>query len=239
MSNIDSFLKLVKSDQDLVSVWIPSKSAEYKFKPITVSQQKLIIKDTLSGVNGQLLMQKTFNDIIEDNYFDEEDYAFTMLDRSAILSQLRSAYLGSGATDTTGKVAILVDPREVKTSLHSTTERITSNGITVTVEIPTLKRDSNFITLLTSSKTFTNPGDLVNDLYITELAKFITRVEFNEVNFEPTISETLRLVNELPTKLITQIMKFIKQVKDIDNQYLISASGTQIQLNTQFFNDPV
>lgn len=234
MSQVDLFLKQLKSEAaNLVPVFIPSLNKTMNFTPITVQQQKNIIKNTLGGVNGNLQLQVTLNNIILDNA-TEYAHDITILDRSAILIQLRTAYLGTKVADSGELKQVL--PAQFT---YPDTEEITEEGITVTVGIPVLSRDSNYITFMTSGKVYGNPGDLVNEMYITEVAKFITKISFKDIVIEPSMADGLRIVNELPTKLITKIMLYIKKIKDIDNEWLITKSGKQVILGTQFFNDPV
>ena len=237
MNNVDLFLKQIKSENTSVKVFVPSLRKYVEFTPITVQQQKNIIKDTLSGVSGNIQLQRTLNNIIVDN--NTGDDVITIIDRCAILTQLRIAYLGREVNVGNKKGTLqLITPEALKDKVYPIEKTIT-DVLIVTLQAPTLIRDSGYVSFLTTNKEFINPGDLVNDLYVAEVAKFITTITLGDNTVEPGIADSLRIVNELPTTLITKIMKFIKVIKDIDNTWLITTTGDQVQLGTQFFNDPV
>jgi hypothetical protein len=237
MSDVADFLKLIETDiNNKLSVYIPTSGQVAVFKPITVQQQKAIIKDTLSGVNGNINIQRTLNDII--TYNNQSDVNICIADRCAILVQLRTAYLGTTVTDTSGKKGTLKPVLHERVVLPATTV-VESDGIKATLSIPSLAKDSLYITELTNGKEYTNPGDLVNEMYIAEIAKFIETVEFKGISATPGIRDSITIASQLPTTLITKIMNFIKVVKDADNQFLITTEKGQVQLGSQFFNDPV
>lgn len=237
MSNIDAFLKLVKEQEIIaVDVHVPSVNRIVKFKPITVQQQKNIIKDTLSGVKGNLQIQKTMNDIICDNIL--EDIDINVVERSVILSQLRVAYLGVRVMVDGKRETIKLAPQD-PIDKELLIKQISCNGITAFVESPTLKRDSSYITMLTAGREFDNPADLINEMYSYEVAKYIRKFEYGGQSYDLTASDGVAVVNSLPTKLVVDVMKFIKNGKDFDNTALITTEGNQVILNSSFFNDPV
>lgn len=231
MSNINDFLKLIDENaQESVKVFVPSALNNVECKLLTVPQQKEVIKSTLNGVRGNITLPKVFNRIILENI---KDVVPTLIDRNPILIQLRTASLGTVIYDDKGDKTDLEYDKKIP--VVSTTTTITDNGITVDLKVPDLKKDNEYFTIL-EGRTYDNAGDIVNDLYLFEAAKFVERVEFQGEEAKPNVKDSIVLVHKLPLSLNDKILKFIKTIKDYENQILTAKNGSQITLNARFFN---
>ena len=233
MSNINDFLKLLETNNsETVKVYVPSLDCEVDCKPFTVPQQKSVIKAMLNGVKGSVALPKVFNNIVQENI--DSSVIPLISDRNAVLVQLRIKSLGSVIYDDKSAKTELVYYKE-KCPKIETSATIVDNGITINLSIPTIKKDNEYYNLL-DEKTYDNAGDIVNDLYLYEVAKYISSIEFQGASAQPTARESITLVNKLPISLNDKILRFIKSVKDADNFVLTATNGSQIPLNAKFFN---
>jgi hypothetical protein len=238
MSQLQDFLKQIKDNvQTDVKVYVPSKGVETEFKQITVPQQKSVIKNTLDGVTGNLQLPSVFNRIIIENCIDKSDVLIT--DRNAIMTQLRIASIGAELVDDDGNMTTLSLDKIIAraTEKLNTTTNVVFEGIDVNLQVPNLVKDQKFFKLI-AEKVMGSAGDIVNELYVHEAAKFITTISYNGIVIEPEPKDAVRLIDELPLKLNSQILNFVKTVKKYDNDFLIADNGSQITLNARFFNTP-
>jgi hypothetical protein len=238
MSNVHDFLKEISEKVDtIVPVFVPTRDETMAYQQITVQQQKKIIKNTLEGVQGNLRLPQIFNSIICDNHL--EGNTLTIADRNAIIVQLRIAAVGTAVVDDSGNATEL-DPDKIKSQTEVPLimgNRFEYKGIKAYVSVPTIAKDNQYFRLL-ENRAFGTAGDIVNELYIHETAKFIEKVEFEDLSIEPNPKESVELVNKLPLALNNKVLEFIKGVKDYDNRFLIAKNGAQLGLNARFFNTP-
>lgn len=232
MSDIKSLLdKLGQEADKTVSVYVPLCVHEVEFKHITVPQQKQIIKATLNGVKGNMLLPRVFNRIILEN--GPQGFMPSILDRQAILVQLRIASIGNAVVDDDGEETTI--EFNLPENLTPSTGSVSEGTITVSLHAPDLQKDSVYYNMLENNN-YDNAGDIVNDLYLYEAAKFITKIEVGDDSAEPTPKESIRLIEELPLSLNTKILDFIKELKKNDNEVLKLSNGKIATLNAKFFN---
>jgi hypothetical protein len=232
-NNINDFLKLLDetNKNDVIKVYVPSLKQEVNCKPLTVPQQKEVIKAVLNGVKGNIMLPKVFNNIILENI--QGDIIPSIIDKNSILVQMRQASLGTAIFNEKGEKTTLVYKfNDINVDLSTTIE---DHGIKVTLEVPDIKKDNEYFNAI-DTKTYENAGDVVNDLYIHEVAKFIAKIEFLGNTAIPNIRDSIQIVNKLPLSINDKILKYIKSVKDYDNAALIAEDGTQIELTAKFFN---
>jgi|GEM_PF-5578185 len=240
MSNVTDFLKQIDEKVDNnVEVLVPSMdgSASWIFKQITVTQQKKIIKNTLEGIQGNIRLPRVYNSILREN--NPNGHTLLIADRNAVLVQLRIASVGHGVLDEEGNETEL-DEEYIKQCIESPLvvgNKFEYKGIVVHLMTPTIEKDDTFFKLL-EDRQFNTAGDLVNELYVTEAAKFLVKVEFNEIEIEPNPKESIELINKLPLTLNNMILSFVKSIKDYDNKFLVAMNGAQLTLNAKFFNTP-
>jgi len=239
MSKLTDFISLIDEEVDTsVNVCVPSNLKDYSFEQITVTQQKRLIKGTLSGVKGNIMLLKTFNDIIMANC--ETDVDFLITDRNAILVQLRIASLGTRVTDDNGNTTSLNEDM-IGAYLKEppiTDGRVTYKGIEVQLKTPTLKTDQKFFNLF-EDKEYDNAGDVVNDLYAAEAAKFIKSVTIGDTSLASIPpKEAVKLIDNLPLALNVKIVDFVKQAKEYDAMFLKATNKSDIVLSAKLFNAP-
>ena len=208
MSNVSEFIdkisKIKKEETVLVS--LPSSKKQCKFAPVNVKQQKALLKHTIEGVDGALPLIKAFNEIIFANSLDEEA-TFLSVDKYPILIQLRLQSLGKNIKidDKSYDLTELPDPQSL--TLPKTTTDIKSNNIVISLEIPSLKVENDYLTKgideIQKSKDKSVESTFTL-MYIYEVIKFITKITYDEseidfksLNLEQkkTIIETLPISN--------------------------------------------
>lgn len=232
MSNINDFIKLLDINvNENVNVFVPSLGETVGCKPFTVPQQKEVIKSTLNGIKGNITLPRVFNNIVLENL--QTDKVPLIVDRNAILVQLRIMSLGTVIYDDSGEKTDLQFKEEELPIPSSTT--INDSGITVTLSIPTVKKDNEYINIL-EGREYETAGDIVNDLYIFEVAKYIDKIEFQGQAASPSVKDSIVLVNKLPLSLNDKILQYIKTVKDYENTVLTAENGSPVSLNARFFN---
>lgn len=239
MSKVNDFLKLVNETvPNTVDVFVPSCDKYITFSNITVAQQKRIIKSTLDGITGNIQLPMAFNLIIKETCREDGVGASVLIsDRNAIIVQLRMAALGADVVNDADEATKL---KHVQDDIESTPIEtiVESNGIYVTLNVPTLAKDQLFFKILEDSSNLVTPGGIVNELYITEAAKFITTVKLGDTELSPNPKESIKLINELPLALNAKILDFVKATKKFDNDFLIAEDGSQLTLNARLFNTP-
>ena len=104
-----------------IIAWCPSTCQNLKFKPLSVNQLKQFIELQLTalkdeaGVLPQLNMAKSLNLVVKDNCVDDEDVLsnLTVIDRDAIVVQLRANIKGTAEIENTDGETITVNLAEV------------------------------------------------------------------------------------------------------------------------------
>lgn len=232
MSNINDFIKLLDTNvNETFKVYVPSLKQEVDCTSFNVPQQKEVIKCTLNGIKGNISLPKVFNNIILENVKSGDVPILT--DRNSILVQLRIKSLGDVIYDEKSELTTLkYTPKDLP---FETTKVIEDSGISVTLVVPTLKKDNEYYNIL-DTKTYDNAGDVVNDLFLYEIAKFIEKIEFKGETAQPSTRDSIQLVTKLPLSLNDKILHYIKTIKDYENSVLTADNGSQIALNARFFN---
>lgn len=239
--NLKDFIKDLEAinNENTVSIKVPSCKKNYKFKLICVSQHKELLKSAFEGYEGVIRSGVIFNNILRTN--SEEEYDFTLLDRSPILVELRKASIGT---------AIKVEGREYDLNdLPGTSGKveeaatIDQQGIQVELRIPTLERDdkisnkviSEFNKLADSEK----DTEAINLVLSYEIVKFIESITINESTFvfdDYNLTDCKKLVDALPLKLNNKIIEFLTDFRTYENQGLTFEDGTILEIDASFLS---
>jgi hypothetical protein len=87
---------------------------------------------------------------------------------------------------------------------------------------------------------------LISEIYILELAKYITSVEINDKEpiiltlKDQTIAQKIRTVESLTATLVQKVMNFVTNVKNLENNlttYKFEDQTIDINLDTSFFSN--
>ena len=243
MSNVTSFIDKISKvrEQELVSVTIPSTQTVEQFMPLNVKQQKALLKHTIDGPSGAVSVLNELHNIIIENCVDKSA-TFSSVDKYPILIALRSQCLGDNITITNNKYSLKSLPVNVGFTSTDFTGSITYNTIKVTLETPTLNKDSDFLVKTISDIAKVEEHKLtetITTMYIYEIAKFIKTIEFDDsvIDFVSlSNADKKTIVNNLPMKLNQQILAFISNIRDKENKFITFDDGVILPINTLFFS---
>ena len=173
----------------------------------------------------------------------------TTIDRDAIIAQLRAntkpttdVVTDNNETITVDLTALVSDMKGAKPSEEITSEtkifEFGSNSIQLDLEVPTLDRDVKINQIFTGkiksqlAKNKKNPGKdsekLLSEIYFVEICKYISQltittdddstvITFNDAE---NLQQNLKLVNKLPSSVVSGTTGFITKVKEYRDSYL-------------------
>jgi len=242
MSNVKSFIDELKqlSNSDCFNVYVPSLDKEIKFRAFSVKQHKDLMKSALDGVEGTLRMYKIFNDIISANSLEPVD--FSIYDRTKILVDLRKQCISE-----------IVNILDVKYNLNDLpvfnfvfddSKEFKYKKISASVSLPSLETDSNITekSILEFNKYSSEEkkiGNSLSILLVYELMKFIstltiedTVIDFSEIN----TTDKKAIIDNLPLKLINDILDYIAKFKDYEQSLFTFSDGTKLNIDASFLS---
>jgi len=243
MSNVTSFIDKISKvrEQEVVSVTIPSTQNVEQFMPLNVKQQKSLLKHTIEGPVGAVGVLNELHTIIIENCTNKSAQ-FSSVDKYPILVALRAQCLGDSITINNKKYSLKDLPVNAGFTLTDFTGNITYNTINVTLETPTLNKDSDFLVKTISDIAKVEDHKLnetITTMYIYEIAKFIKTIEFDDsvIDFVSlSNADKKTIVNNLPMKLNQQILAFISNIRDKENKFITFDDGVILPINTLFFS---
>jgi len=225
--------------QNVVKITVPSSKEEVEFKLFNVSQHKDLLKSAFEGYEGVIRSGVIFNDIIINN--SEEDYEFSVADRSYILSQLRKVSLSEKYVVGT-KEYDLNDLPEPDFDFTYEYE-VEYKGISAKVKVPTLTRDSvvskKLITEISKLNEKQRETDAVTLVLTYEIIKFLESIEvgdnvFTFDNFN--LYESKKLIDSLPLKLNNMIVEVISEFRKQEERNITFDDGIAIEIDASFLS---
>lgn len=250
-------------------VYIPSLKKEITFKQLSTEQLKQIYKTAIDPKLFSTEFTLIFNNIIKDNCLDNsvDVNKLTILDKLFIFLKTRIESLTPDYI-----VVITKDEKQqhnldipgLTISLNDYYDRLKAKNIDfnkkeinhenckVTCEIPIIEIENLLEKeLLKSTITeTTTEEDLVNivsNVFINELVKFITTITINGTTFnlnEQTIPDRMKIVEQLPSIIIKEVLSYIEDFKKQFQELLIipiqinetTTIIKEIPYNASFFN---
>ena len=79
---------------------------------------------------------------------------------------------------------------------------------------------------------------LISDLYVYEMLKFIEEISFGEntINIQDNLDNSLKLINEINTYELKEVLKYINEVRDLELKLSkIPKTDTNINITADFF----
>lgn len=247
MNSASSLLeKLNKiSDENTISIFVPSVGKEVKFKTLNIKQQKDLIKTAMDGAAAGATLNQQLNEIIISNSIEKVD--FKIYDRYPIIVALRAATIGNNFNNKEEVIDLSKilknNIKEYKKRQFEHTNDIQYHTINVSLELPTLEKDSKindkFIKFAKTRENSENYSEAVGNLYVYEIIKFIKSIQvgeeadiyaFNEIS----IKDCFEIVENLPIGLNSRIIEYIESVREIENGFLETENGN-IEINAAFF----
>jgi hypothetical protein len=229
------------SNENTISIFVPSANRDIKFKALNIKQQKDLIKTALDGAAAGATLNQALNDIIISNSTEQID--FKVYDRYAIIMALRSASIGDGFKEIKLSKILKQCIKNYKEKKFEENKLIEYHSIKAQLELPTISRDSKinerFIKFATSRDNSENYGEAVGNLYVYEIIKFIKSIqidgeegiyEFSNIS----VKDCIAIVESLPASLNTKIIEYIESIRAIENGFIETENG-QIEINAAFF----
>jgi len=240
-----------------IDVYIPSLDKEVPFKPLNIRQQKEIIKASFDKNIPSISFNNILNTIIKENC-QEQNIELLVTDRPSIAIALRKNIFGTiiknaVKSDTLNEESIEFDLEQViqtKFKLDiKLTKVVKSEGLEVQLRIPTLAADSRVNK--ESQKVLSHLveqnnsiKDLISELFVYELVKFIDFVEVLDVGkavfTEISVVDQIKLVESLTAEVNKNIMEYIEEVRTFEKKYLSFTKNNKeynINLDASFFSN--
>jgi hypothetical protein len=267
-SDIINLLKDI-ADKCNFSVFVPSLNREILFKQLSTEQLKRIYK---TGIDTNLFSVEfvlVFNEIIKENCLDSSidvnelnvyDKIFIFLktriesltpDFKFSLTDKEKQLLNTTADNII--VSLLDHYNNLKTKITTFQKKeITYNNCKVICNIPTLKTENSLDTellkqALTENTTDNDLIEIVSDVFVNEIGKFVTTVIIDEVicNLqELKTADRAKIIEQLPSVIIKDVLGYIENYKKHTRDHFLVVIkpndeitlSKQIPYNSLFFN---
>lgn len=240
-NNFNEILNQVKDLKKEITFFSPLKNKEFKIYPLSLKQQKDIIENTLSSTLSLLFFNNCIFNIIKENFSGNVKDLDTV-DRVSISLALRvkisdtykdgdNEYILSELVEN-NKQEIIFEPKEV-----------TSGDFIFKLRNPSLELDNkinNIILRKYKNKKIdeNNINNVVSDLYIYELVKFIDELILgdNIIKVEDNINNTIEILNEIDSDIFKDVFKYINDLREIESSLTkIPNSENNISITPDFF----
>jgi len=261
LKNILSELKRL-DDSNASSVYVPSTNSTTLYKPLTMQNQKLIIKAALDPTSTNIDYNISINKILSQLTSSPDDILVS--DKPAVLLALRVANVGDvikvEETDEEDEAhTVEVDLAKFIATYDTITsqldvvykKRVVYDNITVKIRVPTLDIDTRFLKeckLHVKRATLPeNIGGNIGEMYMYEVAKFIDSIQYstiapetsakvvNTVLFGSTdVKDCVSIVEMLPMTVNKQIIEFITAIRTVESKYA-TVDGVIVPLDASLF----
>lgn len=253
-SNLKQILAGVSelNKQQITEVFVPSVGDVINFKPLTVKQQKQILSSSVDTEIENLSFSNTMNEIILENCLSSPGQLKTT-DKPLILLQLRRKAVGNELTVPDGDELHIINIEDhvesVKKSIteNETTFNVEIEGVTITGSVPDLETDTKYNKQFTKkiksgNKNKLNLTDVVGDIYIHEMVKYVKSIKIGEdsldIDDSITVEQTINVFESLPMKISNAIASQIKRLRQPEIASLTNdnlPADTQISIDGSLF----
>lgn len=243
VNSILSKLKKIGED-NLVSVYIPSAKREIKFTPLSVKQQKDLIKTGLDGTISGLTFNNAVSDIITEN--STENYEFLVVDRYPIILELRKHSFGTKFVSRDGETEETVDLDEILSNKLEFSQDFCviiplNEEVSAYVDVCSLKMDKTIndyqISAMKKRKD-ESISDSIGEIFVLEIVKFITKLNIGSDSIEMTplsIKDRVTIVESIPVTLNNLILEYIQLLRKTEMEYL-KVGDIQLQIDARLFS---
>lgn len=254
MSNnfvLDKLKQIAASNK--VQSFARTLNIDVSLTPLTIKQQKDIIKTALDVVLSPITFALTTSEIIKDNLQLKQN--LTILDKPLLLLALRANSLGTKVTlDDDAKTVYDFSSNLLKKEvidISRVAETISFPGIDITTKVPTLEEDYKVnleckkVLENKKSKDDEKVKDLIGEIYIYEIIKFINSIKLTldskteEVNFSTlSIQQKVEAVENLPMAVTSRLIESIGKIRALESEplkVLVDGKDVTVTLDTSFF----
>lgn len=230
------------NNEDSIKILIPSLNRLVAFKPLSLQQQKDILKAGISSEIFNILeFNAIFNNIIEQNSLEKNNYL--LHDRPTIAMAFRNKFTTH---------ALEIDEQTIDTSIfndrHISFDKETFNEfyieeglLRIAAQAPSLQEDQIITKLQLSKIKKTNNIDITNvigEMYVFEILKYIKSIQVGELKQELialSIEDRIKVVEQIPASIITKLNDLItEKFKKPEDEYL-TVGSKKITLDARLF----
>ena len=254
--------KLNELQSKNVEVSVPSLNKTLHFKPLNIKQQKEVIKSSFDKNIPGISFNTVLNNIITSNA-ESNNEDFLVVDRPLIALHLRKNIFGSKIKHTVENID--EDGRPVESSVQLDVDDVLTKGpfvfddnlktalitveeLEIQLKVPTLKIDNkiNKEAQKTLSHLLDQPNgvkDIVSELFVYELVKFVSYVEVKNVTKaifnDLSVSQQVQVLESLPANINKQIMNYVEKVREFERKFTTfvrEGKEYNILIDAAFFN---
>jgi len=218
------------NNSNLVSVHVPSAKKEMNFKPLSVKQQKDLIKSGLDGALAGITISNIIGEIVLDNAVDKYDFLVT--DKLPILLALRKQAFGNIFILKEGDEEIEFDlddilKNELNYSFDNQVEiKLANSDVIAHVDVIKI-RDDIKINEYQLEKLKKNKDEAISEtvgsMFIYEIIKFITKILIGTEELDLTtlpIKDRLTVIESVPVTLNNSILEYIQKFRKEEAEYV-------------------
>lgn len=238
-------------ERENVEVFVPSTGLSATFSPLTVKQQKEILASGVDANVENLAFMNTMSKIILDNNVTQAP--LIAMDRTLIAYQLRRQAIGNTYIVEIGsdKYEIDIDKHveSVKRKTYETPGSFTVEHETVVLECspPDIELDIRYNKQFTKrvqkpNKQTLKPTDVIGDVYVSELVKWIRTITIGEecVTAEETatISNMVEIFENLPLQASIKLAEGVNKARECEITSIesnILPEGETLSLSASLF----
>ena len=218
------------NNSNLVSIHVPSAKKEMNFKPLSVRQQKDLIKSGLDGALAGITISNIIGEIVLDNAVDKYDFLVT--DKLPILLALRKQAFGNIFILKEGDEEIEFNlddilKNELNYSFDNQVEiKLANSDVIAHVDVIKI-RDDIKINEYQLEKLKKNKDEAISEtvgsMFIYEIIKFITKILIGTEELDLTtlpIKDRLTVIESVPVTLNNSILEYIQKFRKEEAEYV-------------------
>lgn len=231
------------NNSNLISVYVPSAKKVLQFKPLSVKQQKDLIKSGLDGALAGITISNIIGEIILDNAVEKHDFLVT--DKLPILLALR--------TQAFGDTFVLREEIETEFNLNDILKnelnysfdtqvevKLANSDVVAYVDVIKIQDDIkiNQYQLEKLRKTKDEAiSETVGSMFIYEIIKFVTKILIGSDELDLTslpIKDRLTVIESVPVTLNNSILEYIQQFRKEEAEY-VTIDGKTLPIDARLF----
>ncbi len=238
-------LKKYNEENYTKDLYIPSLERTVKFYTLTAKHQKDIIHATLDNPILNLIFHEKVYNIIKELCSESQFVdSFTVLDKDAILIQLRYYYV-SKKYEGVDMAPVISFIKKMKLDLSAKIEE--DDGIRIQFQIPSILQERNILKQYSKGKNIsisTSDQDeirkLVSDAYILEIIKYVNKVQLisNEAVVDFTkhkYDDNVKIVDLFGKHVCDKVHNFINTTKTKYKKLYQVDDDVEIVINSSLF----
>ena len=232
------------NNSNLISVYVPSAKKEMQFKPLSVKQQKDLIKSGLDGALAGITISNIIGQIILDNSVDTYDYLVT--DKLPVLLALRKQSFGNTfiLKESDEETEFDLDnilKNELNYSFDTQVEiKLANSEVVAYVDVIKIQDDIK-INQYQLEKLRKNKDEAISEtvgsMFIYEIIKFVTKILIGTDTLDLTtlpIKDRLTVIESVPVTLNNSILEYIQQFRKEEAEY-VTIDGKVLPIDARLF----